>query len=38
MHEGKKVTDMPFEFDVMKGEDWLGGHCRVGGEKQELRK
>lgn len=29
---------MPFEFHVMKGEGWLGGHHGVGGERQELGK
>lgn len=29
---------MPFEFDVKRGEDWLGGCHGVGGERQELRK
>lgn len=29
---------MPFEFDVKRGEDWLGGRHGVGGERQELRK
>lgn len=34
----KSQADMPFEFDVEKGEDWLGGRHGVGGERQELRK
>lgn len=38
MREKKLQTDRPFEFDVMKGEDWLGGRHGVGGERQELRK
>lgn len=29
---------MPFEFDVKRGEDWLGGRHGVGGKRQELRK